>query len=56
MSKGRKTKGILFKIGPSDIEIVNKYNYLGLYFTRSGSLINAKNIYLNKLLKPCLAC
>ena len=42
ISKGRKPNGILFKIGPSDIEIVDEYKYLGLYFTRSGSFIKAK--------------
>ena len=47
MSKGRKTIGISFKIGPSDIKIVDEYKCLGLYFTRSGSCIKA-NKYISE--------
>lgn len=38
----RKRSDIQFKLNDDIIEIVNKYKYLGVYFSQSGSFLNAR--------------
>ena len=38
----RKRSDIQFKLNEDIIEIVNKYKYLGVYFSQSGSFLNAR--------------
>lgn len=38
----RKRSDIQFKLNKDIIEIVNKYKYLGVYFSQSGSFLNAR--------------
>ena len=44
-SKGNPRQNYNFKIGENDVEIVDNYKYLGLYFSRSGSFYKTK-IYI----------
>ena len=44
----RKGSNIAFKIDGEIIETVAKYKYLGIFFTQSGSFLNARSISYNK--------
>lgn len=53
-SKGRMPVNLQFKYNGKDIEIVKDFNYLGIYFSRSGSFKTCKkNTRPRKLLKLC---
>ena len=53
-SKGRMLVNLQFKYNGKDIEIVKDFNYLGIYFSRSGSFKRCKkNNRPRKLLRLC---
>jgi hypothetical protein len=38
----RNSHNYNFKLGAQDIEVTNKYHYLGVTFTNNGSFLNAR--------------
>jgi hypothetical protein len=40
--KGRRRRHTIFNLGNENIEILDEYKYLGIYFTRTGSFIKTK--------------
>ena len=44
----RYTSTLHFKLGEQEIEVIDKYKYLGTLIYKSGSFIHAKNTLLNK--------
>lgn len=41
-SKGRISQNRIFKLGTENIETINEYKYLGIYFSRTGSFTKTK--------------
>jgi hypothetical protein len=52
-SKGRLQRNIIFNYNGTNIEIVKDFNYLGIYFSRTGSFKVCKNHLSEKILKLC---
>lgn len=50
----RKRSDIQFKLNEDIIEIVNKYKYLGVYFSQFGSFLNARKHIVQRPKKQCL--
>ena len=51
-SHRRPSTNIKFYFKGEEIEIVNEYKYLGIYLSRSGSFLQAKDILLIKQITP----
>ena len=53
-SKGRLPRNLISNYNGTNIEIVKDFNYLGVYFSRTGSFKVCKNHLSEKLLKLCM--
>ena len=52
----RNNRNFTFNIGGNDIVVTDKYKYLGVIFSISGSFLNMRNTLLNRQIKPCISC
>ena len=53
-SKGRLPGNLIFNYNVTNVEIVKDFNYLGIYFSRTGSFKVCKNYLSEKILKLCM--